>query len=59
MSKIARIKSAHLQTNHHSLASHVQHVPDMPYTANTSESDTDTQLPPDAAVSSFSSSRFG
>ena len=49
--KIARIKSAHLQPDHHFLARHVRHYPDMPDNAYTSDSGTDTPFLPDTAVS--------
>ena len=59
MAKIARIKSAHLQPDHHFLASHVWHTPNMPNTSDTSDSDTDPPFLPDAYVSSFSGSGIG
>ena len=59
MAEIVQIKSAHLQPDHHLLASHVLHAPLMPDTADTSDSDTDTPFLPDTAVSSFSDSGIG
>ena len=59
MAKIARIKSARLQPDHHFLANHVQHSPDTPDTANTSDYVTDTPFLLDTALSSFSGSGIG
>ena len=56
MAKIAQIKSAHLQPDHHFLERHVCHSPDTPDTSKTSDSYTDTLFLPDASVSSFSDS---
>ena len=50
MAKIAQIKSAHLQPDHRFLAGYVRHFPKPPNTDDTSNSDTDTPLLPDAAV---------
>ena len=59
MDKIARIKSAHLQPDHHFLTRHVWHSPDTPDTTDTSDSDTYTPFLPDTVVSSFSGSGIG
>ena len=59
MVKIAQIKSAHLQPDHHFLVSHFGHSPNTPNTDDTSDSDTDTPLLPNACASSFSRSDIG
>ena len=59
MARIAQIKFAHLQLDHHFLASHVRHSPNMTDTTDTSESETDTPFLTEAAVSSFSGSGIG
>ena len=59
MAKIAQIKSAHLQPEHHILVSQLQHSPNMPDTADTSDSDTDTPFLLEADVSSFRDSVIG
>ena len=56
MARIAQIKSARLQPDHHLFVSHIRHSPDTPYNLDTSDSDTDTPFLPYTAVSSFSCS---
>ena len=51
MAKIARIKSTHLQPDHHFLESHARHSPDTSNTANTYDSDNDNPFLSDAYVS--------
>ena len=59
MAKINRIKSVHLQPDHHFFAIHIRHPPNTSNTANTYDSDTDTPFLSDAAVPSFSGSGVG
>ena len=59
MAKIAQIKSAHLQPDHHFIESHVWHSSNTPNNTDTSYYDTDIPLLPDAYVSSFRGSGIG